>query len=135
MKIKDNLITDHPLVCENLDGVIDASIDFEPIHLLAITIKPAFTSYITKCKKDLGFLKRKYNDILSLDGVVALESKLEFDTKNVPHVHATLACKMQRPEIISRGWHIYLVPVYDLDRWSSYINKKQPKQEYSFIDE
>lgn len=134
----ENKSIDKTILCENLAGGIKldkVKINFEPIQIVALTIKPCYKSYQKKSQEDIGFLVDKYIELLNPNSFVALDNTIEYDTHGVPHIHATIATIYENPRTICKGWHIYFVKVLNPEKWYNYIHKEELKDDYCFINE
>lgn len=114
-----------------------------PINYLyqyAVTIKPTFKSNIDKVLKNRYLLLDFYYTMVVKFRLISMEYNIEFDSKHVPHIHATVLSNDPKLNMLEKGWHIYIKYIYEITGWRDYIQKDSAtpmlqhfRDTYSFI--
>lgn len=118
---------------ENLDELRTRLV--KPLY--AITFKPVFKSYIKKCILDPEYIYDIFSSYCKIHDLKVIDQEREFDSKGVPHIHAMIEKNDRLLKCNNvKGIHIFIVRIYDKDRWIGYIKKDAKKEvdDYSFID-
>lgn len=120
--------------CEDLNGVLPAG-QSEPIQLMAITYKPSYLSYIKKSKTDTKFLLDNFYNYIISKKYNLVAHCIEYDTKGIPHIHGTIQVPISKlyQDFKVNGWHIYIIKIKNIDKWTDYCNKDQESDGYMFL--
>lgn len=121
------------------------SMNLDKVHAYGLTIKPCSVSEIKQCTEDPRYLPITILTKFLYDNHFKLkDSKIEYDSKNVQHIHATFISQTKirlYRNIKLKNYHIHIEKIYNLQRWLSYCQKDEfnkeelqyYKTEYAFI--
>jgi len=128
----------------SVHGVTEGASLSNQLYYYAVTYKPTFRSYIKKIKQDEKLLFKSFIELFysKRSGIVMYKNFKEYDSKRVPHLHATISVpyKLDYIECQVKGFHLYFKQLEDdknMFLWDKYIQKDvdDGKNGYLFIDD